>query len=405
MTDLSIFLWALQQTDKQVMVDSTSLASVYVWVANPGTPEGSDGWQIMKIDTTSNVGGKLYPLHPSKNTPTSEPLFYWSDRADYTYATEDVTPTLSIVNISSNNADPTKAKVWDIVSLSFSSSEMLATPTVTILGHDVVPTYDSGEEAWTAAYTLVSGDTAGAVTFTIDFADLAENAGDQVTTTTDSSAVTFDKTAPTAAITYSTANPVKSGASITITATFSEPLLDAPVVKIALSGSNTLAATNMTKSSTTVYTYVHTVGAGNGAATVALSVGTDASGNVVTAAPTSGATFTVDNTAPTMASGARTNNTTLEVTLSELAAAASITKANDGWFTVEDAVTPATTYTVSSIAPGATNDKVVLTVASVAGSQATGLKIKYTAGGNGTVTDVATNALATNATGVTVAAW
>lgn len=86
----------------------------------------------------------------------------------------------------------------------------------------------------------------------------------------------------------------------------------------------------MTKSSTTVYTYVHTVGAGDGAATVALSVGTDASGNVVTAAPTSGATFTVDNTAPTMASGARTNNTTLEVTLSELAAAASITKANDG---------------------------------------------------------------------------
>lgn len=405
MTDLSIYLWALQQTDKQVMVDATDLSEVYVWVANPGTPVGEDGWQLMLIDTSSAIWGKLYPLHPDKFTPTSEAIFNWDDRASYTYDTEDVTPTLETVSISSNNADPTKAKVWDTITLVINPSEDINTPTVTIMGHSVTPTYDSEETEWIAEYTLVSGDTAWAVTFTIDFEDLAENAGDQVTATTDASAVTFDKTAPTAAITYSTANPVKSGASLTITATFSEPLLDSPVVKIALSGSNTLAATNMTKSSTTVYTYVHTVGAGDGAATVALSVGTDASGNVVTAAPTSGATFTVDNTAPTMASGARTNNTTLEVTLSELAAAASITKANDGWFTVEDAVTPATTYAVSAIAPGATNDKVVLTVADVSASQAIGLKIKYAAAGNGTVTDVATNALATNATGVTVAAW
>lgn len=403
MTDLSIYLWALQQTDKQVMVDATDLSEVFIWVANPGTPVGEDGWQLMVIDTSSAIWGKLYPLHPDRFTPTSEAIFNWDDRASYTYDTEDVTPTLETVTISSNNANTALAKVGDTVSLVFTSSEELNTPTVTILGHAVVPTFAAGE--WTADYVLVTGDTAGVVPFTIDFEDTAENAGTQVTTVTDASSVTFDKTAPTAAITYSTANPVKSGASITITATFSEPLLDAPVVKIALSGSNTLAATNMTKSSTTVYTYVHTVGAGNGAATVALSVGTDASGNVVTAAPTSGATFTVDNTAPTMASGARTNNTTLEVTLSELAAAASITKANDGWFTVEDAVTPATTYAVSAIAPGATNDKVVLTVASVAGSQATGLKIKYATGGNGTVTDVATNPLATNAVGVTVAAW
>ena len=58
----------------------------------------------------------------------------------------------------------------------------------------------------------------------------------------------------------------------------------------------------MTKTSTTVYTYVHTVGAGDGAATVALSTGTDDAGNLITSAPTSGATFTVDNTAPTISS-------------------------------------------------------------------------------------------------------
>jgi hypothetical protein len=55
----------------------------------------------------------------------------------------------------------------------------------------------------------------------------------------------------------------------------------------------------MTKTSSTVYTYAYTAGAGDGAATVALSTGTDVAGNVITSAPTSGATFTVDNTAPT----------------------------------------------------------------------------------------------------------
>lgn len=114
---------------------------------------------------------------------------------------------------------------------------------------------------------------------------------------------------------------------------------------------------------------------------------------------------TRDVTAPTLASAARNSNTQLTVTLSELANADSITKANAGGFTVEDAVTPATTYAVTAIAPGATDNLVVLTVATVAASQVTGLKVKYTAGGNGTVTDVATNALATNAVGVTISGW
>src|SRR5204863_959887 len=51
-------------------------------------------------------------------------------------------------------------------------------------------------------------------------------------------------------------------------------------------------------------------GAGSGTATVALSTGTDGVGNVITAAPTSGATFAVDNTAPTVSIGAASVATT-----------------------------------------------------------------------------------------------
>jgi hypothetical protein len=74
------------------------------------------------------------------------------------------------------------------------------------------------------------------------------------------------------------------------------------MVQFAVSGANTVAATNMTRTDATHYTASYVVGAGDGTATVTLSTGTDAAGNPITAAPTSGATFTVDNTGPAISS-------------------------------------------------------------------------------------------------------
>ena len=110
-------------------------------------------------------------------------------------------------------------------------------------------------------------------------------------------------TPPTAAITYYTAGPYKSGAAVTITATFSSAMAVTPVPQISISGvtGSNLSATNMTRSSATVYTYAYTAGTGDGTATIALGSGTDLAGNVVTSAPTSGAIFTLDNTPPTAA--------------------------------------------------------------------------------------------------------
>lgn len=312
-------------------------------------------------------------------------------------------PTLTSVTIVSNNSDTTQAKVGNNVTLTFTASEAINTPSVAFKsgGASVTnsPTYtNTSGNTWTATYTTSSSDTEGTVTFSISFSDIAGNNGTAVTVVTDSSSVNFDKTAPTnqntvfvssvtkqggasvtivssgsssnsvwfapsgttsfsagstmttaggtatsisapsaegsykmfvidaagnissastatltvdntaptAAITYSISHAVKSGDSLTITATFSEAMADSPVVKVAITGANTVAATNMTKSSSTVYTYTDSVGSGDGTATVALSVGTDVAGNVVTSAPTSGATFTVDNTAPTISSLANT---------------------------------------------------------------------------------------------------
>ncbi|MDD4409465.1 MAG: lamin tail domain-containing protein [Candidatus Pacebacteria bacterium] len=118
---------------------------------------------------------------------------------------------------------------------------------------------------------------------------------------------TQDTTAPTGTIEYSKDNKaswsstvkVKSGDTVDIRAVFNENLLDAPVVKLAIDNS-LLAAANMTKGvDATHYSYDDvSVGAGNFTANSTFSVGTDSDSNVVTAIPTSGATFVVDNTAP-----------------------------------------------------------------------------------------------------------
>jgi hypothetical protein len=319
-----------------------------------------------------------------------------------TFTVDNTPPTLSPVTIASNNSTPTLAKVGDTITLSFTSSQNIQTPTVTIAGH--AATVSGANSSWNATYVMASGDTEGIVPFNIVFTDLAGNAGTAVTATTNSSSVTFDKTPPTisisapsatltrsgpitytvtyadtnfnastlatgnitlnttntatgtlgvsgtgltrtvtisgitgdgtmgisiaagtatdlagnsapaagpsttftvdntppaAVITYSPNHPVKQGTVLTITATFSQAMVDSPAPQIAILGANTVSATAMTKTDATHYYYTYAVGTGNGPATVALSVGTDLAGNVVTAAPTSGATFTVDNIRPT----------------------------------------------------------------------------------------------------------
>lgn len=103
-------------------------------------------------------------------------------------------PLLSQVSISSNNADNTKAKVGDIVTLNITSNEDIQTPTVSIGGSPAA--IAGGSLVWTASRSMVIGDSEGVIPFTVNFTDLAGNSGTQVTSTTDASSVTFDKTAP-----------------------------------------------------------------------------------------------------------------------------------------------------------------------------------------------------------------
>ncbi len=113
--------------------------------------------------------------------------------------------------------------------------------------------------------------------------------------------VTGDLTSPTYVITYSDNGPVKQSDVVTITATFNESMVDSPVPKIAMAGDATnLDATNMVKTSDTVYTYDWTVSTGDGTMTPAVTIGTDLAGNVVTNTSSTRTTIVVDNTAATV---------------------------------------------------------------------------------------------------------
>src|SRR5439155_1628116 len=162
----------------------------------------------------------------------------------------------------------------------------------------------SGTSALLFRYTTVSGDNdadgiAVAPAISLNGGTIKDAVGNTASlgfTAPNTSAVLIDTTAPTAALAYTPAGSAKSGSALTITATSNEPMADPPVMKLAISavtGGTALAATPMTQVDSTHYTYLYAVQTGNGTATVTMSTGTDLAGNVITAAPTSGATFTV----------------------------------------------------------------------------------------------------------------
>src|SRR5206468_9176728 len=201
----------------------------------------------------------------------------------------------------------------------------------------------SGASALLFRYTIVDGENdAGGIdlvpAISLNGSTIKDALGNDATlsfTSPNTGNVVVDTIAPTAAVTYSPASAAKSGSALTITATFNKPMANSPVPAIAISavtGGTELAATPMTWVDNTHYTYIYTVQGGSGTATVTMSIGTDLAGNVVTAAPTSGATITVDNTAPTAAltyspSAARSGGAmTITATFSEPMAASPLPK-------------------------------------------------------------------------------
>ncbi|MDY7054094.1 MAG: calcium-binding protein, partial [Limnospira fusiformis LS22] len=123
---------------------------------------------------------------------------------------DGVAPTLTSVAIASTNANSDLAKVGDTVTVTFTASEPLSElPAVTIGGQAATVT-NTGDNDYSATYTLQAADTEGDLPINITFSDVAGNAGTAVTDTTDSSSVTFDRTPPTVTLTTEAADTVNA---------------------------------------------------------------------------------------------------------------------------------------------------------------------------------------------------
>ena len=271
--------------------------------------ESGNTWSATKIITSADADGSAVTFDISFSdlaTNAGTPVTSTTDSSVvtvYQTAPDTTAPTLTVVSIRSNNSnDTTLATTGNTITLSFTSSEPIGTPDVTI--HGGAATVTGSNITWSATKAIASTDDDGAVEFTIDFSDLAAtpNVGTQVTATKDGTGVTVDNTAPTlTAVSIESNNSNDSslaiaGNTITLSFTSSEPILE-PTVTISGGGASAIVTgSNTSWSATKTITPADSDGS-----TVTFAIDfTDLATNdgIPITGPTDGTSVTVYQTAP-----------------------------------------------------------------------------------------------------------
>ncbi|MBY6199822.1 hypothetical protein KUV65_00475 [Maritalea mobilis] len=109
-------------------------------------------------------------------------------------------PTATAVTLASDNTNPALATEGDTITLSLTFDEDVVAPSVTIQGQTAQVT--GAGTSWTASLTVGATTPEGNVTFEVSgIEDTAGNTAAPVTSTTDTSAVSVDRTGPALSIT------------------------------------------------------------------------------------------------------------------------------------------------------------------------------------------------------------
>ena len=110
---------------------------------------------------------------------------------------DEEAPTLIAVEIYSKNQKSVNwAKINDMVVIDFLASEELDWESMGVKINGVDAQVKGSGDAWLASRIMTNGDVEGVVSFEINYSDLAGNQGDLVSSTSNGSSVTFDKTDP-----------------------------------------------------------------------------------------------------------------------------------------------------------------------------------------------------------------
>jgi len=181
------------KTDKNIQIPTITIAGKTATVTGTAT-----NWQATYVIANGDLEGKA-PFTINFKDLQGNSAAEVTDVTDGSYVIVDgIKPTVKKVTMVSNNANPAVAKVDDVITIDFETSEDIQSPNVKILGQtaNVSDKGDGDAKTWQASYTLKPEDTEGPISFTIDYQDLAGNDGLPVTEVTSGAIVMFDKKAP-----------------------------------------------------------------------------------------------------------------------------------------------------------------------------------------------------------------
>ncbi len=165
--------------------------------AAPAVAGSTTSWSATKTITSGDADGPVAFSISYSNLATNDGTPVTSTIGGSSVTIDQTAPTLALVSITSDNSNPSLATTDDTVTLSFTSSEPILPPTVTINGVAVSTVIGGDNTSWSAETTITDADADGIpVTFVIDYSDLATNEGASVTGVTDGTGVTVDQPAP-----------------------------------------------------------------------------------------------------------------------------------------------------------------------------------------------------------------
>jgi hypothetical protein len=235
------------------------------------------GSTIYRMTGQTNQDGPWFNVGPYKwgwgNHPTqvTNRTMYADEirQADNTASCSDVNPTdatlcdsppsITPVAITSSNGSSTVAKAGDVVTISFTSNQAaFISPTVIIAGR-AASVVAGANNTWTASTTLQTGDSEGAIPFSVVIGNNDGLGTTTVSSITSGSNVFFDKTPPAISLNgsgrdsvYATTSYLDPGASAT----------DAHDGPVAVTSASSI---NASLPGTYTITYTATDAAGNSA--------------------------------------------------------------------------------------------------------------------------------------------
>ena len=181
------------ETDVEIQTPSATISTQNGIISDLGSNRWSASYEMQNGDTEGVIPFQIGTFTDSRGNPTEGT----SSTTDGTEVTFDNTqPTLNPVTILSDNPDTEWAKVGDTVTVTFTGEETLISQTASIVTQSAAIT-DLGGQVYTAKYKMTESDPEEEVAFEIIVTDRVEIDSDPVTQTTDGTAVTFDRTAPT----------------------------------------------------------------------------------------------------------------------------------------------------------------------------------------------------------------